>query len=294
MIVTGSTNLEIKAKIQDSLVGRKMDFFIQPLLISEILNFKKLNPKSKNPLERQKIEEEFQNYLLFGGLPDIFLEKNLEHKKELLKEYIGAYVNKDIRGLIRNININKFNKLNIYLAHSIGNLLNKSKLTNEVNLDSRTLDHYLDLLEFSFIFKFVSPYFSNPITQIKRMSKVFCFDLGVRNAILNNFIKPDLRDDNGRLFENFIYLILRAQKQEIFFWRTNRGDEVDFLYQENGIHLLEVKYKQFKETKIENSFKKAIKEFKPTTANILNLNLNKSFKYEDQLIKFVSWDYLLV
>ena len=289
LIVTGSANLEIKAKLQDSLAGRKITFFINPLSVDEILDYEKLDKQTKNPLEQQKIDTIFKEYLLFGGLPEVYLEKSKEKKEILLKEYLGTYVNKDIRALISNINVSKFSQLNIALAHLIGNLVNKNKLANDINIDNRTLNRYLDLLKYSFIFDFISPCFSNPLTQIKKMQKVYCFDFGVRNAVLNNFIEIDLRNDCGRLFENFVYLILKEKYQEINFWRTIKGSEVDFIYQKEGLNIIEAKYKKFAAPKIENSVKQAIKSLHPNKIKIANLNLTKKEIFNEKEIEFVDW-----
>ena len=289
LIVTGSANLEIKAKLQDSLTGRKITFFINPLSLDEILDYEKLDKQTKNPLEQQKVEKLFKEYLLFGGLPEVYLEKNKEKKEILLKEYLGTYVNKDIRALISNINVSKFNQLNIALSHLIGNLINKNKIANDINIDDRTLNRYLDLLKYSFIFDFISPYFSNPLTQIKKMQKVYCFDFGIRNAILNNFIEIDLRNDCGRLFENFVYLILKEKYREINFWRTIKGSEVDFVYQKEGLNIMEVKYKKFIAPKIENSIKQVTKSLCPNKIKIANLNLTEKIIFNEKEIEFVDW-----
>lgn len=289
LIVTGSANLEIKAKLQDSLSGRKITFYISPLFIDEILDYEKLEKETKNPLEQQRINKIFKEYLVFGGLPEVYLEKNIEKKEELLKEYVGTYVNKDIRSLISNINISKFNQLNIALSHLIGNLVNKSELASDIAIDGRTLNKYLDLLRYSFIFDFISPYFSNPLTQIKKMQKVYCFDFGIRNSILNNFIEIDLRDDFGRLFENFIYLILREKYGEINFWRTIKGSEADFVYQEDGLNIVEAKYKKFVAPKIEQSIKQAIKSLSPSKVKIANLGLTEKSFFGDKEVEFIDW-----
>lgn len=289
LIVTGSANLEIKAKLQDSLAGRKITFFINPFSVDEILDYEKLDKQTKNPLEQQKIDTIFKEYLLFGGLPEIYLEKNREKKETLLKEYLGTYINKDIRALISKINVSKFNQLNIALAHLIGNLVNKNELANDINIDNRTLNRYLDLLKYSFIFDFISPYFSNPLTQIKKMQKVYCFDFGVRNAVLNNFIEIDLRDDRGRLFENFVYLVLKEKYQEINFWRTTKGSEVDFVYRENGLNVVEAKYKKFAAPRVEKSIKQAIKSLHPNKIKIANLNLTKKMIFDEKEVEFIDW-----
>jgi len=289
LIITGSANLEIKAKLQDSLAGRKITFYISPLLFDEILSYEKMDKETKNPLERQKIDKAFDEYLIFGGLPEVYLEKDREKKKKLLKEYLGTYVNKDIRALISKINVSKFNQLNVVLSHLIGNLINKSKISNDLNINSRTLDRYLELLRYSFIFDFISPYFSNPVTQIKKMQKVYCFDFGIRNAVLNNFIELDLRDDCGKLFENFVYLKLKEKYQEIYFWRTVKGSEADFVYRENGLNIIEAKYKKFAAPKIESSIKQAIKALQPGKTRIVNLGLDEKIIFGGKEIEFVSW-----
>jgi len=289
LIVTSSANLEIKAKLQNSLVGRKISFYISHLSLDEILEFNQLDKNSSNILEQNKINKIFNEYLLYGGLPDIYLEKDFDKKQILLKEYIGTYVNRDIRNLIKESNIAKFNKMNIALANLIGNLLNKNELANDLNLDNRVLERYLDLLEFGFIFNFLPPYFSNPATQIKKMNKVFCFDLGVRNAILNNFSNLETRNDQGRIFENFIYLILKNKYKQIFFWRTITGSEVDFVYQKNGFNIIEIKFKNLTKPKIEKSFFQAIKNLQPKTAKIINLSLNNKILKKDLEIKFMDW-----
>jgi hypothetical protein len=289
LIATGSANLEIKAKLQDSLAGRKISFNVQPLSIKEIIDFEKIDIKTGNPLLLEKINKIFEEYLIYGGLPEVFLTKNKERKQELLKEYIGTYVNKDIRSLINDINIAKFNKLNIALAHNIGNLVNKNQLANDIDLDNRTLARYLDLLQYSFIFDFIPPYYSNPLTQIKKMQKVYCFDFGVRNAIINNFNKTSLRDDGGRLFENFIFVNLKNKDTKIYFWRTISGQEADFVYQEEGLNVIKGKFRKFDKAKIDKSIQSAIELLKPNKVQIINLNLNTAVKNGKSSIKYSDW-----
>ena len=89
LIVTESANLEIKTKLADSLVGRKISFPINPLTIKEILQYKNLNQNTKNPIEQQKIEKIFEEYLIFGGLPEVYLEKNKDNKKKCSKNILA-------------------------------------------------------------------------------------------------------------------------------------------------------------------------------------------------------------
>lgn len=109
---------------------------------------------------------------------------------------------------------------------------------------------------------------------------------------MNNFIEIDLRNDSGKLFENFVYLKLKEKYPEINFWRTVKGSEIDFVYQENGLNIVEAKYKKLSAPKIEHSIKQAIKLLRPSKARIANLSLEKQIVVDGKEIEFVSWEKL--
>jgi len=136
LIATGSSSLEIKAKLQDSLVGRKVVFMIEPLSFEEFLSFSHSDILSY--YNKEKIPQEVQNmfiallneYLLFGGLPKVVLTKDAGEKQILLKNYVNDYVNKDIRSIGKITSVFQFNQLIKTLAGQIGSLLNIHELTN--------------------------------------------------------------------------------------------------------------------------------------------------------------------
>ncbi|MBU4360848.1 ATP-binding protein, partial [Patescibacteria group bacterium] len=224
IITTGSSSLELKAKFQDSLAGRKVSFSVNPLDFEEFLifkNFPYLNylKKKELPLDIKKnFDNNLSEYLIYGGMPAIALQKNKTLKEKMLNEYVGTYINKDIRAIGKIENIAYFNNLMKILASQIGNLLNINELSNTTGISRRDIEKYLDLLEFTFVLDKILPFRKNTRAQVTKMPKIYFFDLGVRNAILGNFLDLTSRQDTGSLFENFVFLELKNKaKNKIFF-----------------------------------------------------------------------------
>ncbi|MFH1661572.1 MAG: ATP-binding protein [Candidatus Falkowbacteria bacterium] len=251
IIATGSSSLELKAKLQDSLVGRKLSFLINPLNFEEFLIFKEF--VYFDYLKKQKLPEEIANafyqaldeYLIYGGMPAVVLQKDKILKKKLLEEYISAYINKDIRYIGNIDNITSFNNLVKILSSQIGNLLNINELSNTANISRRNTEKYLNLLEYTFVLDRIYPFKSNIRSQIVKMPKIYFFDLGMRNAILGNFLIMENREDKGALFENFVYLELKNKsRNKIYFYRTINKSEIDFVVSNNeNLAIFEVKFK---------------------------------------------------
>ena len=164
LIVTGSSSLELKAKLQDSLVGRKVAFRINPLCFEEFLRFKRTDildyyKHESAPLAVQtEFKKYLDEYLLFGGLPKIALTDNSDEKKMLLKNYVSDYLNKDIRSIGKIDDLLKFNQLVKILASQIGQLLNVNELANTLNISRKEIGRYLNLLEYTFVLHRILPY----------------------------------------------------------------------------------------------------------------------------------------
>lgn len=139
---------------------------------------------------------------------------------------------KDIRNYIRNENFVGFNKLLKLAAIQNGNLFNINSLSKEASLQYKKTEDFLNILEQMYIFKFIPPFVSNKRKEITRMNKLFFSDLGLRNAILNDFQEITYRLDKGALFENFVFLEIAKELgrlENISFYRSKDGLEVDFL-----------------------------------------------------------------
>ena len=243
LIVTGSSSFAIKSKFKNSLVGRTVDFEIFTLDFEEFLQFKgnkiNLNTKLSNILQNQ-LKDLYKEFALIGGYPAIVLEKSHAKKEIKLKQIINTYIKKDIRDLADIRNISKFNDLLRVLASQTGNLLNISELSNTLNLSQKTIEEYLFILENTYVIKRVYPFHKNIRSELTKMPKVFFEDTGIANILAN---KTFVKVLSGGLFENSIYANLRRniEIENIYFWRTNKGQEVDFIIDSESLTPIEIK-----------------------------------------------------
>ena len=283
IFATGSSSLEIKRKIQDSLIGRVAYFQLYPLNFTEFLNFKnKKFSAAPAPGQKKQLDRLLEEYLLFGGMPEIVLEQSEKIKKELLKNYINLYITKDIRSLAEIENISSFNKLIKVLSGQTGNLLDKNEISNTLGIAFKTLNRYLDILRYTYIIILLSPFFANLRSKLTKTPKIYFYDVGIRNALINNFNRIEFRLDKGALFENFIFLELlsRFGIEDVYFYRTPQQTEIDFIVESKKI-AVEAKCKKFKDKKVFRVFD----SFKDFDNKIVNLNFNMKLKnYE-----FVDW-----
>ncbi len=265
IIATGSSAFYIDHKFKDSLAGRKRIFQLYPLSFNEFMEFKNYE-EAKDDLTHMVMEPSyvsqygtninslFYEYLTYGGYPAVILEDDIENKKWILRELRTSYLKKDITdaGIEKEV---VFFKLIQLLADQTGNLVNGNELSNTLDTDNKTINKYLYILEKSFHIDLLKPFYGNLRKELIKMPKVYFNDIGMRNALLNRFENPHYRMDKGMLFENFVYnqLRIKYEQEQIKYWRTVDGKEVDFVIEESykqGI-AMEIKWncKQFKSKK---------------------------------------------
>ncbi len=244
IVATGSSAFYIDAKFNDSLAGRKRIFNLKHLNFSEFLTFKnakelkseldsiRKNKKYKS-LYYNDLMSLFDEYLVYGAYPKVVLEKNVKEKISILKDLKNSYVKRDIYDS-KVENESKFYQLMQILASQIGDLVNRNELAKTLRLDNKTIERYLHVLEKSFHVKLLPPFYSNIRKEIVKMPKIFFFDLGLRNVLLNNFQSLHQRLDKGELLENYAFVRLNELYDSDFikFWRTTTGKEVDFVASE--------------------------------------------------------------
>jgi len=174
--------------------------------------------------------DQFNEYLVFGGYPEIALEKDKNERILLLKELKNAFLKKDIdeAGITQQ---DKFYMLLTLLAGQTGNLVNRNELANTIGVDNKTIDKYLYVLQNSFHIELVKPFYSNIRKELTKMPKVYFKDSGMRNIALNRFYDFKNRDDQGQLFENYVFKRLSNiyDKDTIKYWRTTDNKEIDFV-----------------------------------------------------------------
>ena len=238
IIATGSSSLNLLSNTQEALTGRKYVHFLFGLSVREI------SPNS-NPLE---LDKELSNLLIYGSYPEIYLSP-VDEKQRILSELTSSYLYQDVLELENIRNSAAINKLLQALALQLGSEVSINELSNLVGIDAKTVDRYIDLLEKNFVIFRLPPYASNQRKTLSKMNKVYFYDLGIRNMLINNLNPLELRKDVGALWENFIILERMKQRSYYdiaasqFFWRTYDGAEVDLVESREGkLFGYEIKY----------------------------------------------------
>jgi len=283
LIVTGSYLFEMKGQFKDTLVGRKIGFHLTPLTFAEFVDFSNdsLLPYLSKTAIPEAIRIEFldllDEYLIYGGMPEIVLTTDIEIKKELLKEYVNTYLKKDIRYIAGSNDILRYNDLLSVLAGQISGLLNVEEVCNTLGMSRKKVEKYLEHFILSSIIYVIPPYYTNIRTQISKMKKIFLFDTGIRNQVIQNFNHPMIRNDAGALFENFILneLINSVGKESIFYYRTKVGGEIDFVIRKEKVIPAEVKYKKLTKPVGIKTLSHFIEKNNGELGYLVNLSLNQ-------------------
>ena len=226
IIATGSSSFELSDKIKEPLTGRNIEFHLYPFSLEELGTLYK-----KYELSRL-IEER----MIFGMYPEVVLTKD----KEMLLQLADNYLYKDIL-VYQNIkNHDVLLKLLQSLALQIGNEVSYNEIGSILGIDKKTVGNYVNILEKAFIIFRLKPFSRNLRNELKKLRKIYFYDLGIRNALINNFNPLSIRQDSGALFENFIIAerIKHNQnhrlKKNIYFWRTHQQKEIDYLEEDAG------------------------------------------------------------
>lgn len=300
IILTGSSTLEIRSKIYESLTGRKRIFHLLPFSFFEIVKSKNkvLYDLLESNVKLLKHDQEtligiYKEYCLWGGYPQVVLADSVFEKKEYLQEIFTSYIEKDVIGFLRIKNESNFIKLIKVLASQIGGLVDVAELSNDVNTDRYTIDRYLKALEKTFIIKKVHPFFVNRKKEIIKAPMLYFVDNGIRNLSLGLLDKTfDSLEKKGEVFENSVFKELFLMEcEKIFnlkFWRTKQGSEVDFIIEQGQKFIpLEVKV-DLKKDNISKSLSAYVKKYQPKKAFVVSLGYQGEREVLDTKIKFIN------
>lgn len=224
IIATGSSSLNLLSNTSEPLTGRKYVYELFPLSLGEIY-------EGKNMLS---LDKELELLLVYGTYPAVY-SSGIVAKERLLREISKSYLYKDILELEQVKNPAYLDKLLSALALQLGSEVSLSELSNLVGLDLKTVERYIDLLEKNYVIFRLPPYYTNERKVLSKQNKIYFYDLGIRNALINNFNPLSKRNDRGALWENF--LIIERMKLNAytnryvskFFWRTYDGAEIDYI-----------------------------------------------------------------
>jgi hypothetical protein len=230
IIATGSSSFELASQVGEPLTGRKITLTLFPVAQLEL-------SKLHNPFE---LKENLERYLVYGAYPEVLTADRVEEKRRILNEIAGSYLLKDILEMDRMKNSKTLLDLLRLLAFQVGNEVSLSELAAQIGRDYKTVARYLDLLEKAFVIFSLRGFSRNLRKEIFKKSKYYFYDTGIRNAVISNFNPLELRDDTGRLWENFLFME-RLKKQSYlniysnnYFWRTWDQQEIDLVEEREG------------------------------------------------------------
>lgn len=228
--VTGSSSFYLRNLFPESLAGRKIIYELYPLDFEEYLIFNDMKIEihrnftakdvNKNFISYEKIKKLYDEYLEFGGFPQVVLEQDAQQKVRHLVDILNSYIEKDVRKLADFHHITVFRDLMLLLMQRVGSKLNITRLSSELGTSRETIYSYLSFLEGTYFTFLVSPYSRSVDREVSGTKKVFFCD----NGIINQFSKiPD-----GSRLENAVYLNLRKYG-ELKYYQKRSGAEIDFI-----------------------------------------------------------------
>lgn len=228
VIATGSSSFDLANKTTEPLTGRKYEFYLYPFSIEE------LNPE-KNKIE---IDRTIENRMIYGFYPEVIIKS--AEAEENIKLIAKSYLYKDILQYQNIKNPNILEKLLQSLALQVGNEVSYNELSNFLDIDKKTVANYIEILKKAFVIFELKPFSRNLRNELRKLRKIYFFDNGVRNALINNFNSLDRRNDAGQLWENFIISERvkinsnHGNDYNMYFWRTHDKKEIDYLEEKNG------------------------------------------------------------
>ncbi len=242
LIATGSSSFDLQNKTAEPLTGRKITFQLFPLSFKEIA-------ENSGLMEAKRLLE---TRLIYGFYPDVV--KNPGREKEILVEIAQSYLYKDILQLDFVRKPAHVEKLLRALAFQVGSEVNFHELAQTIgNIDTATVEKYLDLLEKAFVIFKLPALNRNLRNEIKKGKKYYFYDTGIRNVLISNFSIPEMRQDKGALWENFLISERMKVNQydsryvNSYFWRTHDRAEIDYIEDEDGVlNAFEMKWKEQK------------------------------------------------
>ncbi len=230
-VVTGSSSYYLKNMFTESLAGRKKIFNLTTLDFLEFLTFKGVHAESQpfpfssffsNEFDRLKFY--YNEYIEYGGFPEVALQESAEKKIDILNDIVNSYIYVDLQTLADIRNIDNLNRLLKLLAKRIGSKLIINKIASLTKITRITINNYIKLLENTFFISRVSVYSKNPERDITKAKKLYFCDNGIITVLGNA--------SSGYKFENAIFNQL-SKFGTLQYYSQKNGKEIDFIL--NGV-----------------------------------------------------------
>jgi hypothetical protein len=230
IIATGSASFELAGQVGEPLTGRKITLALYPIAQSELLALH----------NRFELRERLEDYLLYGTYPEVILEPRRQARIEIINEIANSYLLKDILALDQLKSSRTLWNLLQLLAFQVGSEVSANELSRHLGIAVKTVQRYLDLLEKAFVVVRLGALSRNLRKEVTSKAKYYFLDNGIRNAIISQFNPLALRDDVGKLWENFCfserakYRAYTGTLANRYFWRTYDQQEIDLVEEREG------------------------------------------------------------
>lgn len=280
MMATGSSQLEMKSKVQEYLTGRHLEALVLPFSYSEI-------------------GQVHESELIYGCYPAIVKSKE---KSILLNQIFHDYIDKDIIEILKIGKPDTMRKLISLIAHSSGQLVNYNQLATDCLISSPTIQHYISVLEKTYTVARVTPFVGNKRKEITSNPIFYFIDNGFRNQSLQNLSTHlEMRQDIGLLIQSAVFQEILKLKTHYFysfaihFWRTQSGAEVDFVLYKNDdcIIPVEVKYVNMTSPTVTRGFRSFVEAYQPRFGFYITKNFNHKMMLNECELQFISFSKLL-
>jgi uncharacterized protein len=254
VVASGSSAFDLYHQVGEPLVGRKSTLHLYPLAQME---FKEVEDFRMTVASREE-------RLIFGGYPELVQYTDWRDKASYLNEVMNDYLLKDILIYDGLRNSDKLFSLLKLLAFQVGREVSLEELGRQLAMSKNTVEKYLELLSKVFVIYKIGGYSKNLRKEVSKSSRWYFYDNGIRNAIIQNFNRLDMRTDVGELWENYLaserlkYQSYHQMNCNNYFWRTYDQQELDWVEEDAGkLRGYEFKYKLHKKIKPPAAWAKA-------------------------------------
>jgi hypothetical protein len=241
VVATGSSSFDLSNKVAEPLTGRHFSFTLYPISCGELA-------AQKNLFE---VDQRVDDLLVYGSYPEILSVQAPDEKKEYLNQLVSSYLFRDVLQVTQVRNSLKLTQLIKLLAYQIGSQVSLSELGTRLDMSKDTVARYIDLLEKSFVVFRLGGLSRNMRNEVTRMDKIYFYDLGVRNNVIDLLKPVHDRNDVGQLWENFIiserikHNAYQNDQAARYFWRLTTGAEIDYVEERDGkFHAYEIKLRE--------------------------------------------------
>ena len=228
LLVTGSSSFMLQGGLNEPLTGRKYEYHLYPLSTQELMNDGGL----------LRVTQTFESRLVYGSYPDVINSNT--NIQEILLNLSGSYMYQDLLSMESVRKPVLIEKLLVALALQVGSEVSYNELAQTLHSDAKTVEKYIDLLEKCYIVFRLNGLSRNMRNELKQAKKIYFYDNGIRNALIQNFNPLNLRQDTGALWENF-FISERLKHNHYngiyantYFWRTQTQQEIDYIEERDG------------------------------------------------------------